>query len=99
MIIIHAYLKVEAQQRQAFLDQAKLITVPSQAEEGNISYQYFEDPEQPNTFVFVEKWKDQAAIDVHETTAHFRNFVEVLTELICAPIEVQLFEATVIKGN
>ncbi|WP_374110593.1 putative quinol monooxygenase [Neobacillus cucumis] len=24
-----------------------------------MSYQYYENPEQPNTFVFVEKWQDQ----------------------------------------
>jgi quinol monooxygenase YgiN len=98
MIIIHAYLKVDPQQRQAFLDQAKLVTEPSQAEEGNISYQYYQDPEQPNTFVFVEKWKDQAAIDVHEATSHFQNFVKAVPGLLSAPIQVQLFEATEIKG-
>jgi quinol monooxygenase YgiN len=98
MIIIHAYLKVDPQQRQAFLEQAKLVTEPSQAEEGNISYQYYEDPEQPNTFVFVEKWKDHAAIEVHEATAHFQNFVKTVPGLLSAPIQVQLFEAIEIKG-
>ena len=66
MIIIHAYFKVEPQQRQVFLDQANLVAEPSQAEEGNISYEYFENPKQPNTFVFMEKWKDQAAIGAHD---------------------------------
>jgi quinol monooxygenase YgiN len=98
MIIIHAYFKVGPGHRQSFLDEAKLVTEPSQAEEGNISYQYYEHPEQANTFVFVEVWKDQAAIDVHEATAYFQNFIHAVPGLISEPIQVQLFEATEIKG-
>ena len=98
MIIIHAYFKVEPQQRQVFLDQANLVVEPSQAEEGNISYEYFENPKQPNTFVFVEKWQDHAAINVHEATAHFQNFVSIVPGLLSEPIQVQLFDASEIKG-
>ncbi|MEY2192058.1 putative quinol monooxygenase [Neobacillus sp. BF23-41] len=98
MIIIHAHFKVDLQNRQAFLDQANLVAEPSQAEEGNISYEYFENPIQPNTFVFVEKWQDHAAINVHEATAHFQNFVNLVPGILSEPIQVQLFDAREIKG-
>ncbi|OMP66763.1 putative quinol monooxygenase [Domibacillus epiphyticus] len=93
MIIIHAFLKVEPIHRNEFLEQAKKVTMPSQEEEGNISYQFFEDPEQPNEFVFIEKWKDQAAITYHEQTSHFKTFVSNVPGLLREPLHVELFEA------
>jgi quinol monooxygenase YgiN len=93
VIIIHAFLKVDPKHRDDFLQQAKQVTAPSQAEEGNISYQFFEAPQQPNQFVFLEKWQDQAAITFHEETAHFKAFVEGVQRVLSEPLYVELFEA------
>lgn len=46
----------------------------------------------------MEKWKDHAAIDVHEATAHFQTFVDAVPELLSESIQVKLFDATEIKG-
>jgi quinol monooxygenase YgiN len=97
MIIIHAFIKVDPKRRQEFLEQARRVAIPSQAEEGNISYHYYEDPEQPNTFVFLEKWKDETAIKQHEETSHFKNFVKDVQELLLEPIHAELYEASAIK--
>ncbi|OLN21969.1 hypothetical protein BTO30_12275 [Domibacillus antri] len=94
MIIIHAFLKVDPTHRDDFLEQAKKVTVLSQAEEGNISYQCFEDPEQPNDFVFLEKWNDQAAVTYHEETAHFKTFVHNVPGVLREPLHAEIFDAT-----
>lgn len=95
MIIIHAYIKVNSQYREVFLKQARLVTKPSQAEEGNISYNFYEDLDHSNNFIFVEKWKDGKAIQIHEETSHFKNFGNEVEKLINEPIHVELYEATV----
>jgi quinol monooxygenase YgiN len=95
MIIIHAYIKVNPNDRLVFLEQARLVTKPSQDEEGNISYHYFEDPEHPNHFIFVEKWKDEKAVQLHEETYHFKRFGNEIGKLISEPIQVELYDATV----
>ena len=48
----------------------------SRAEEGNISYDLHQEIGKPNRFVFVESWKSQAAIDEHNASEHFQNFVK-----------------------
>ncbi|WP_118779430.1 putative quinol monooxygenase [Neisseria lactamica] len=48
----------------------------SRAEEGNISYDLHQEIGKPNRFVFVENWKSQAAIDEHNASGHFQNFVK-----------------------
>ncbi|MDQ0246283.1 quinol monooxygenase YgiN [Bacillus fengqiuensis] len=94
MIIIHAYLKIDPTQRTEFLELAKQVMGPSQAEEGNISYDFYQNPEQPNQFVFVEKWKDHAAIQQHEETAHFKKFVSDVEQYLVEPLHAELFEAS-----
>lgn len=97
MIIIHANIKVKSQYREAFLEEAGLVSKPSKAEFGNISYHYYEDLEEANSFIFVEQWKDEQAIQQHEETSHFKKFVQEIETLISEPIHVELFEASVKK--
>ncbi|MCM3587760.1 antibiotic biosynthesis monooxygenase [Mesobacillus maritimus] len=94
MIILHADIKVKSEYRETFLEEARLVTKLSQAESGNISYHFYEDPENANSFVFVEKWKDEHAIQQHEETSHFKKFVQTIETLLSEPIHAELFEAS-----
>ncbi|WP_026565998.1 putative quinol monooxygenase [Bacillus sp. UNC41MFS5] len=95
MIIIHAKMKVKASYREIFLEEARLVTKPSQAESGNSGYQYYENPEEANSFIFVEKWKDEEAIQLHEETPHFKRFIKAVEPIVSEPIHAELFEASV----
>ncbi|WP_409304097.1 putative quinol monooxygenase [Peribacillus sp. SCS-155] len=94
MVIIHAYLKVKQDQQAKFLEAAKNVIEHSQAEEGNNSYNLYEDTQQENAFVFVEEWRDRAAIDEHEQTQHFKDFIRVLPELLAEEISVKKYEVS-----
>ncbi|QNG61664.1 antibiotic biosynthesis monooxygenase [Bacillus sp. PAMC26568] len=94
MIIIHAFLKVNPEQREAFLELAKDVVVHSQAEEGNISYQHYEDTVQRNTFVFLEEWKDQVATEFHSGTTHYKKFIEGIRPILLEPAHVKRYTAT-----
>lgn len=97
MIIIHAYFKINLKNREDFLKQAKRIATFSQAEEGNISYCVFEDPGNTGEFVFIEKWKDETAVQQHEETTVFKAFVEQLPNYLVEPLKVEFFSAEAIK--
>jgi quinol monooxygenase YgiN len=97
MIIIHAYFKVDPKKREEFIEQAKIVAASSQAEEGNISYTFFEDPETTGEIVFLEQWKDQTAVQEHEETPHFKVFVGGLPKNLLEPLKVEKFEAEVIN--
>jgi quinol monooxygenase YgiN len=93
MIIIHAFFKIDTKHRKEFLEQAKKVAVLSQAEEGNISYFFYEDPENLGELVFLEKWKDQSVIQQHEETSHFKLFTDNLQKYLIEPLRIELFEA------
>lgn len=60
-------------------------------EEGNISYDFYADISDSGRFTFIEVWKDQAAIDLHMESAHFRDFVEKAGPLLAEPVDIGLY--------
>jgi len=57
-------------------------------EEGNISYELHKDIADPNTYVFIEVWKSQAAIDSHNNSAHFLEFVKAVKGKVSLAVNV-----------
>ncbi|AOW95186.1 antibiotic biosynthesis monooxygenase [Rhodococcus sp. WMMA185] len=49
------------------------LAAESRNEEGCVSYELFESGSQPGTFVIVEVWASQAAIDAHMKSPHFQS--------------------------
>lgn len=51
------------------------LVEPSRKEDGNISYELFEDQNEPGLFVFVEEWSSTEARNKHhEHGPHIQNF-------------------------
>jgi len=93
MIIIHALFKVKSEQRDAFLSATKPLVAGSQAEEGNISYNLLENTQSPNTFMMIEEWQDQQAVEVHNQTKHFVHFGSISASFFEVSTKVTLFQA------
>ena len=89
-IIAKNYVKPECV--QVFIDTAKELIEKSCAEEGNIFYTLNVSKNDPYTLVFIENWKDQAAIDFHNKTEHFTSIVPKLDEMCNREVSVEIFE-------
>ena len=48
----------------------RTLVEQTRQEEGCLSYDLFESAAAPNTFVTVERWRDQAALDEHMRSPH-----------------------------
>jgi len=94
MIALQAYMKVSPMKRDQFLAQIQEVLSGSRAEEGNIQFDLFEKTEEPNTFVLLERWKDQQAVDFHHETDHFKKFVKSAENFLTVPLEVIHTEST-----
>ncbi|WP_141433903.1 putative quinol monooxygenase [Bacillus sp. 03113] len=91
MVIIHAVFKVNPERRVDFLAETKTLIAGSQSELGNITYQLYEEVNSKNTFIMVEEWKDQQAVETHNQEPHFTNFIAKLEEFLVAPVDVKNF--------
>lgn len=92
MIIIQAYLQVRPEKRGGFLEQAEFLVEKSREEAGNLAYTLYEAVEEPNAFVVLEKWKDQAAVNEHNHTDHFVNFFQTADQLLVKPLKADIHE-------
>ena len=77
-LTIVATLTAKPEFKEDVLKAVKTVVDATRKEPGNISYNVFEDVKNPLKFVFIEKWKSQAAIDSHNKSAHFNDFIKAV---------------------
>lgn len=97
MKIITARKFIKADKVAEFIEFSKEQIEKSRAEEGCISYTLYQDPYDSTQFIFVEQWKDQAAIDFHFSTDHFKQAGTRGGDFEAAPMELTIFDACPVK--
>ena len=90
--IISAQVFIKPEKVDEFLAFTKDLIKKSRAEEGCISYSLYQDPQNKGTFLFFEEWKNQAAIDFHFATDHFKSFGEKLDDFAATPPVITIFD-------
>jgi quinol monooxygenase YgiN len=58
---------------------------PSTAEPGCLGYRPLADLNRPGAMVCLEVWADEAALQFHFTTPHFKHIAAVLDEILAEP--------------
>lgn len=71
----------------------------SQKEPGCLTHTVSVDCENPLRFVFVEKWADMAALQVHFALAESQKFVRDLTPYLSAKPEMKIYDAGEISAR
>ena len=76
---IIASLSIKSEEfREEILKALHTVVDGTRTEEGNISYDLHQDINDPAIYTIVEVWKSQEAIDLHNQTAHFQDFVKAV---------------------
>ncbi|HKI89119.1 MAG TPA: putative quinol monooxygenase [Draconibacterium sp.] len=88
MISIVAKFVVKNGKEQKFMEMVNELGIASQAEEGCIEYILHKDVNKPLTYCIIEKWKDQAAIDFHNSSQHFTSIVPKIMEIAQAEVDI-----------
>jgi quinol monooxygenase YgiN len=76
MKIITGIWKVKDNDTTTFLNLCKTAKENAIQESGSISFSYAEFKDTENTFLFLEEWQDQIAIDFHIAQWYFIEFME-----------------------
>lgn len=64
---------------------------PSRNEPGCLSYELFQDEENPQDFVTVESWADSHAADAHMATPHVAEAIAKAASLLALPPRIHRF--------
>ncbi|THK38303.1 antibiotic biosynthesis monooxygenase [Ensifer sp. MPMI2T] len=89
MVYVIAYLKAHPGKGDDVVALASPLIEAARKEAGCISYHLYRKPAEPDTLVFVENWKDRAAVNAHFAEPHLKAFQAAMADLLAdARIEV-----------
>lgn len=74
---------------------AEELAQKSRQEPGCVSYASVQSQQDERVHVFVECWRDQAAIDAHNASEHFRRIVPQFAGMFDGPEQVELFRVVI----
>jgi quinol monooxygenase YgiN len=77
MLLLTAFIEVAPNDREAIAAGLAKVIPATRAEDGCVEYGCYEDTGSPGRYVFVERWRDQAALDRHLTTPHMAAWMGV----------------------
>jgi len=92
MFIINGQFTVKAASRDALVEMAQALVGLSNAEEGCISYGFYEDQSTPGQFLFFEQWQSRAAITKHFEKPYFKDFAERFPAMIEGNAAIEIHE-------
>ncbi|MCG6186750.1 putative quinol monooxygenase [Maribellus maritimus] len=88
MISIVAKFTVNKGEEDKFMSLVSELGEASRSEEGCIEYILHKHAEKALTYCIIEKWKNQAAIDEHNSSGHFTTIVPKIVEIADAEIDI-----------
>jgi quinol monooxygenase YgiN len=89
-MMIIAKVTVKPDKIKDFMAVGKEMVEKSNKESGCKSYQLYQDPFNSNKFVFVEQYKNQAAIDAHFAADYFIAFGPKMKDLVAEPTAIKI---------
>lgn len=90
-MMIVARLSIKPDKITNFTDTAKEMIEKSNKESGCTSYQLYQDPYTNTKFVFVEEYKNQAAVDAHFATDYFAAFGPKIADFLAGAPDIKVF--------
>ena len=69
----------------------------SRTEPGCVSHEVSRDVQQPERFVFVERWRDMAALQAHFQVEASRQFAKSMAQLSDGRPEMAIYQAEAVK--
>jgi len=75
MLGVIAKLTIKEGKVDEAIDLIKTLMAEVANEKGTLAYTLNRDPSNPNGLIFMERYKDKAALDHHSSTPHFKAFL------------------------
>jgi quinol monooxygenase YgiN len=90
--MITAKVFIKPGKEAVFISAAQVMIENSNKEEGCLSYMLYQDPYEKTNFIFVERYINQAAIDVHFATSYFKEFGTKIADMTSTPTEIKILD-------
>ena len=88
MIVLLAKSRLLEDKQQKFISVAEKLVKATREESGCMYYDLVQDAADEKVFYFVEKYRDEAAVEAHKASVHFQTYVPMMNALREGPSEV-----------
>lgn len=92
MIKVVAKCIVKIKEIENFKKYVAELIVLSRKDEGNISYELYEDIENPSILTFIEEWQDKKVLDQHMSSKHFVDTFTKLNPLQQEQMDINIYK-------
>lgn len=91
MVILHVSIQVRPEHAKDFLEAARHDAEHSEKDEpGCLRFDVIQAKDDPNRFYFYEVYRDEAALEAHRQTPHFKLYAQKTAPWLAAPPERRL---------
>ncbi|RJP26413.1 MAG: antibiotic biosynthesis monooxygenase [Candidatus Abyssobacteria bacterium SURF_5] len=88
MIAVIAKVPVKPELKDEAIKEVKLLMAHVAKEEGTLHYTLNINPNEPNTLVFMERYKDVDALSAHGSSPHFMEFMGKAMSFASGPPDI-----------
>ncbi len=94
MIVIIGKVSIQPAMRDEFLSVVNTAIEASRKEAGIIRYELVQPFGEPNTFMLIEEYADEATVASHAETEHTKNLGAVLGTMLAGPPEIKQYNVS-----
>jgi quinol monooxygenase YgiN len=91
VLVVIASLTGKSDKRAECAAALSKAAAASRGDAGCVSYSFTVDLENPDRYVSVELWEDQASLDAHFTTPHVAELFTLAGELLDGEVDIQTY--------
>ena len=86
MVVLHVTVQVKPEHVAEFLEVIRYDAEHSEKDEpGCLRFDVIQDKDDQNRFYFYEVYRDEAALEAHRQTPHFKHYFEKSRALLATP--------------
>ncbi|MDR1160023.1 MAG: antibiotic biosynthesis monooxygenase [Syntrophomonadaceae bacterium] len=97
MLLVTAKVKVKEGKQKDFIEQTKSLLETTRKEAGNISYNLFSKTDDETSFIFVEEWESNEALNAHAKAPHFAVFGDVLKAIGDGKADIKVYTVSSVR--
>ena len=94
MLVVIATLPGKPDKREEIAAALAKAAAASRGDAGCVSYAFHRDLENPDSYVSVEVWEDQASLDAHFQAPHLAELLAVAGDLLAGEVTIETYEST-----
>lgn len=98
LIIVTGDIVANTGQFDALFAETRAHSARSRAEPGCLSHDCFQDPDNPDRIVFVERWRDEAALQAHFKTPGIAQLLAAFAKHADERGNIQVYAATEVEA-